>query len=97
MEDLYQDYKDEGLMIITLITENYDGETPDTDDLNEWADEYDETFPVLADADYEVTLRYVTRDQVSLPQTSILTPGSVILVADGNLEEEDVIEALAGD
>jgi hypothetical protein len=35
LEDLYQDYKDEGLMIITLITENYDGEAPDTDDLND--------------------------------------------------------------
>jgi len=97
LEDLYQDYKDEGLMIITLITENYDGEAPDMEELNEWADEYDETFPVLSDADYEVTLRYATRDQVSLPQTSLLAPGSVILVADGNLTEEDVIESLGSE
>ena len=82
------------LMIITLITENYDSEAPDQDDLQEWADEYDQTFPVLSDANSEITLRYAARDGVSLPQTSLIGPGAVVLVADGNLEEEDVIAAL---
>jgi len=90
---LYEDYVDQGFMAITLITENYLEEPPSQDDLNTWADEYGQTFPVLSDAE-PVALRYTERDSLSLPSISLLGPGAELLVADGDVDEDDIIAAL---
>ena len=80
-------------MAITLITENYETEPPSTEQLQEWADEYGQTFPVLSDAD-PVALRYTTRPTLSLPSISLLGPGGVVLIADGDVTEEHIVDAL---
>ncbi len=90
---MYEDYVDQGFMAITLITENYQQEPPSQDDLNTWADEYGQTFPVLSDAE-PVALRYTERDSLSLPSISLLGPGAELLVADGDIDEDDIIAAL---
>jgi len=90
---LYEDYVDQGFMAITLITENYQQEPPSQDDLNTWADEYGQTFPVLSDAE-PVALRYTQRDSLSLPSISLLGPGAELLIADGDVDEDDIVAAL---
>jgi len=80
-------------MVITLITENYLQEPPSQEDLNTWADEYGQTFPVLSDAE-PVALRYTERDSLSLPSISLFGPGAEILIADGNVSEDDIVAAL---
>jgi peroxiredoxin len=80
-------------MAITLITENYELDPPSTEQLQEWADEYGQTFPVLSDAD-PVALRYTTRPTLSLPSISLLAPGGLVLIADGDVSEDDILAAL---
>jgi hypothetical protein len=66
---------------------------PNQAELNEWADQYGQTFPVLSDA-LEVVNRYSPRGEVSLPSLSLLGPGAEVIIADGEVSEADVIAAL---
>ena len=93
MEELYQTYRDDGFIVVTLITENYDAETPSQDNLEEWAEEYGLTSPVLADGD-EVAERYSERGELSLPSMTLIGPGAEVLIADGDVEESDIEDAL---
>ena len=49
VDDTWYDYKDDGFMYLTLLPENESGQVPSQDDLNEWADDYGISAPVLAD------------------------------------------------
>ncbi len=80
-------------MIISLITETYDLVPPNTEELNLWADEYGQTFPVLSDAE-PVAERFTDRGSLSLPSHTLLGPGAVVLVADGVVEEDAILDAL---
>jgi len=80
-------------MVVTLIIENYLEEPPSTEELQTWADEYEQTFPVLSDAP-PVALRYTNRPTLSLPSVSLLEPGAELVIADGDVEEDDIIAAL---
>ena len=51
LEDLYQDYEDQGFVAISVVAQDGAGQIPDSEDAAEWADELGLTFPVLADAD----------------------------------------------
>jgi thiol-disulfide isomerase/thioredoxin len=48
-EETYQAYADQGLIYMTVLPEDLDGESPDVEDLNLWVDEYDLTIPVVSD------------------------------------------------
>lgn len=48
-EEIYQELKGEGFVLLTVLVENYGGGNPNQEDLQEWAKEYGLTFPVLAD------------------------------------------------
>jgi hypothetical protein len=48
---------------------------------------------VLAD-NQEVVERYSPRGTVSLPSLSLLGPGAEIIIADGDITENDIINAL---
>jgi len=78
---------------LTLITETYEEEPPDQADLQTWANEYNETFPVLSDGNEEID-RYSIRGDVSLPSHTLIGPGAVVLIADGDITEEDIVNAL---
>jgi len=80
-------------MAVTLILENFEEEAPSTDELQTWADEYEQSFPVLSDA-APVALRYTSRPTLSLPSMSLLGPGAEILIADGTISEDDIVDAL---
>jgi thiol-disulfide isomerase/thioredoxin len=55
MEDIYQEYKDQGLMMLTvMIDDNSNNGTISSDDFNaDWADEHELSFPVLLDDSVE--------------------------------------------
>jgi len=80
-------------MVITLLLENDDEVPPSSPELMQWATQYGQTFPVLADAD-PVTTRFTARGEVSLPSHTLLGPGGVVLVGDGDVTEDQIIAAL---
>jgi len=79
-------------MLITLLTENSDSVPPTQADLNTWADQYGQTFPVVSDGDrYIHTFGAKGSDVgVALPSQTLLGPGGEILVPDGEFTEEDI-------
>jgi len=79
--------------VVTLLTENYEGEIPNQEELNVWANEYGQTFPVLSDSD-SVVNRFTPRGEVSLPSHSLIGVAGEVLVADGDVEESDIVAAL---
>jgi hypothetical protein len=95
----FEEYEDQGLMIVTLLVEKYDGTPPEQSDLEGWALDYGQTFPVLSDPDWLVTDRFMRRPgenpgHPALPSTSLLGRGMQVLLADRDITEEDILAAL---
>ncbi|MDP6931301.1 MAG: hypothetical protein QGG40_00225, partial [Myxococcota bacterium] len=70
-----------------------DNVPPDQEELELWATTYGQTFPVLSDSE-PVALRYTERGTLSLPSHSLIGPGAEVLIADGDVTEDDVVAAL---
>ncbi len=94
LTELYNYYRDSGLMIITLLGEDDSGNTPGVESLEAWADQYGQTFPVVADAGYGVVTRYVTGGSIGLPSLTLLGPGAEVVIADGYPDESDIESVL---
>ena len=95
---LYQKYKDQGLVIITLLTENNDEEPPDQEELKLWAGDFGQTFPVLSDSDYYIH-SFVGEGQTAadfglLPSFTLIGPGAKIIAANGDYTEAAIEAAL---
>ena len=83
---------------MTLIAENNAGEAPSLEDLQEWANTYNITHPVLADSGYAEILNYLWADpdftgSIGLPTKQLLAPGMVVNLVDEPVQRTDV-EAL---
>ena len=83
---------------MTLIAENDDGVAPSLEDLQDWANTYDITHPVLADPGYDEILKYLRADpgftgSIGLPTKQLLAPGMVVNMVDEQVQRTDV-EAL---
>ena len=91
IQTLYEGFQDQGLMIIALLGENAEGETPTQADLAAWADTYGLGFPVVADVDWTVTARW--EQDGAIPTAVLLAPGAEIMVVDGDVGVE-MIEAV---
>ena len=53
-EEMWNEYRDDGFVIVHMMTDDYRGTgSADQDFLNDWADAYDLTFPVLGEGDIE--------------------------------------------
>ena len=59
LEALYQKYKDSNFTVITLMSKNADEQAPSQEDLQEWATDYGLNYPVLADPEYSVVVKYL--------------------------------------
>ena len=90
---MYNSYADRGLMIITLLGETDSGSLPAQENLAGWADQYGQTFPVVADGSFGVGARFVEGSSIGLPSISLLAPGMEVVIADGRPTAQD-IEAL---
>jgi len=51
VDHTWKDYRDEGFIYITMMPENVTGEPPSKADLNQWADTFGISAPILSDRD----------------------------------------------
>ena len=77
------------------MAENTAKETPTVADLKGWADTYNLTHPVVADAGFEVALRFLRSDpsftgRIGLPNLQLLSPGQKVELIDAYVQKEDV-------
>ncbi len=91
---MYETYKDQGLVIVTLMVETVERDPPTVDDLNAWVDAYGITHLVVTDPEWEVVDRYSERVPTALPSLTLIAPGMEIIVAAGSVEEADVVAVL---
>jgi peroxiredoxin len=49
------DYADQGFVYVTILSQDFEGNPPDDEDLNAWADTFGIALPVLSDADAAYT------------------------------------------
>ena len=92
----YDEYKDQGLMVITLLAETRSEEVPEPEALMAWADSHNQDFPVVADSGFGVSQRFVTGGTIYLPTMTLLAPGAEVVIADGDVTTAD-IEAVLPD
>ena len=77
LEEIYQTYKDRGLVTLSMMAENARGRTPTTAELAQWATTYGLTTPVLVDPDWQVWNRYWVEGET--PKEMLLGRGGIIL------------------
>ena len=87
LQDLYDSYEDQGFVVITLLGENGSSQAPTQADLQEWADAYGLTHPVVADPGYGVTTRFVLGSSIALPTMHLLGPNAEVLITDSYVDE----------
>ncbi|MBX2798567.1 MAG: TlpA family protein disulfide reductase [Myxococcales bacterium] len=95
LESLYREYQDRGLFVVTLMYEDYGGLPPDLEDLQQWADRFDLTTPVLADPFGAIGNQLITHDTSIVHTENFLTPGMVLHTKDDpTLADADVLDSL---
>ena len=85
-----------------MLTESYAQEPPTQAELNEWADEYGQTFPVVSDGEryiHSFGIKGIGEGGsgplgVGLPSQTLLGPGAKLIIVDGDVEESDIEAAL---
>lgn len=88
MESFFQQYKDQGLMVITLLGENNEGGAADADTVAEWVEAYGLNYAVVQDPSFSVSWSdgYLTG---SLPGMNLLAPGlEIVKLADWVYEDD---------
>ena len=68
-------------MILEIMIENNNGQTPSVSDLETWADRYSLTMPVLSDADqiiYDFASASGSGGSIGLPFTVVMKDGLVV-------------------
>ncbi len=91
--DWHSRYADRGLIVVQAIAENGDSQTPDAEELADWADEYGMDFPVLADAGW--ALDEVFERDNGIPTVVLLDADLEVVFPDGSGAPTDAeIEAI---
>ncbi|MBK7760802.1 MAG: hypothetical protein IPI35_31215 [Deltaproteobacteria bacterium] len=91
MQAAYEQYRDSGLMIIGIYTQNAESEPPSQEDLQGWAETYGLTFAVTYD-DVDVWTRFEV--DYGIPSLTLLGPGAVVIAADDMSAVSQIPEAL---
>ena len=79
--------------MITLIGENSFGSTPSRADLEQWADTFGLTHPVVADPNWNTTVKYAGFS-FGLPSMHQLAPGMRVLRRGTRVNESQIQAAL---
>ena len=79
--------------MITLVGENLQGTTPDVAGLQQWAQTFGLTHPVVADANWGVTVTYAG-SSFGLPSMDQLGPGAVVIRRNTWVTEPQIVSAL---
>ena len=85
LQNWYNQYSGQGLMVITLL-----GEGNNT----AWADYFNLDYAVAADPGWDVTGRYTGFGGISLPTMHLIGRGGVVLARDTYISEWDIQQAL---
>ena len=77
--------------------ENSSYATPSEAELQDWANRFGLSHPVIADTDFSVTHRYVDPQATSigLPSFTLLGRGMKVVIGDGFVQDSDIEAALA--
>ena len=96
VDHTYQEFKDQGFMYLTLLTEDYNSGAPGQEVLQTWAEEYEITAPVLSDTEgYKMQLvpngaypRVMLIDRTMTIQIDTINPATDEVI------REEIINAL---
>lgn len=82
VDETWKDYEDDGFMYLTVLSQDHLSQVPDVEELNEWADEYRISAPVLQDG-----VGY-TDDVIPPPQNfpQIMIVGRDMRILDDSIE-----------
>ena len=99
MESWYQQYKDKGFTVITLMGENNNVQTPTPSELMQWANQYGITHPVVVDPNFNETSQYLFADpsfngSFYLPNMQLLAPGRVVTISNDWVTLSDIQQVL---
>ena len=102
LEEWYSRYRDEGLTVITMMSENAERDTPTATELQEWASANGITHPVVADPNRQILSDFQAAsegagDSISLPNLQLLTPGMAVALSNNDLQdfsEAELVEYL---
>jgi len=92
LETLYQNYKDQGFIVIYAMAENSAGATPTTEELSAFSAEHGLTFPVVADSGWGIGNRF--EQDNAIPTYNLLGPGMQVVQVDGGHINDADVEAL---
>lgn len=90
-EERYERYKDQGFIQITLLTEDVGSQPAELDAVIRWRDDFDLTFPVVADPGWAVSNGYEQDD--GIPTYSLVGRDMTLRTLDGSHSDAE-IEAL---
>ena len=81
--------------MINLIGETHARVTPKASDLVEWATKHNLTHPVVADANFSVTGRFIDplpdgRMEIGLPSMTLLAPGMGGEIRNQRIQDRDI-------
>ena len=79
-EDMWQELKDEDVMLLAVMQQDYGENVPDADDANDWATEFELSHPVLADAD--MTYDYFATLGGGYPTYPVIGPDMRVIMGD---------------
>jgi peroxiredoxin len=94
LASLYNNFEEQGLMVITLLGENSAHETPDQSDLREWAEAYNLDHPVVADPGFRTSDRFIDGAYIYLPSTTLLGSDAEVLLRDSAISTSTLQSAL---
>jgi len=90
----YNNFEEQGLMVITLLGENSAYELPDQSDLREWAEAYNIDHPVVADPGFGTAGRFIDGYYIYLPSTTLLGSDAEVLLRDSAISSSSLQNAL---
>jgi hypothetical protein len=76
MQAHWDTYKDQGLVVVTLLAEDMESQSADQTDLQTWAEQFGLTHPVLADTGWGIGNRF--EQDFGIPSVTLLKPGLVV-------------------
>lgn len=90
----YNNFEDQGLMVITLLGEDMSYNAPDQTDLREWAESYGLNHPVVADPGFGTSARFIDGKYIYLPSTTLLGADAEVLLRDSAISSSTLQNAL---
>lgn len=91
VDETWKDYADQGFTYLTMLPENLKRGSVDVDDLNEWADGFDITAPILADNE---GYGYSVEPQRQWPAVILIDRDMTVLVERVTPSDEAIRDAI---